>query len=176
MKFEWNLKCNTNSLFKNSLFTAMRMSVRWHDIRLSVLTRNIIKISLSLTSIWGSLFRLKSKSSHYKEGIILVWHVPELFVLGEASKTKEKTPYIASKNSKIKNVRCGFDGQLFPRVAKNKRTHLWRSSFFLNYRNGHTLKVRQSRDTLNKHYLEHFEKLARGVESPPPWGIGLNAP
>ena len=27
---------------------------------------------------------------------------------------------------------------------------------------GHTLKVRQSQDPLIKHYLEHFEKLARG--------------
>ena len=37
--------------------------------------------------------------------------------------------------------------------------------FFLNDRDGHTLKVRQSPDPLKKRYLEHFEKLARDPSS-----------
>ena len=34
-------------------------------------------------------------------------------------------------------------------------------------REGPILKVRQSQDTLKKHYLEHFEKLARRGGFPP---------
>ena len=43
-----------------------------------------------------------------------------------------------------------------PMITKNK----W-------HRDGRTLKVRQSRDPLNKRYLEHFEKLAKGCVIPP---------
>ena len=41
---------------------------------------------------------------------------------------------------------------------------------FKKDRDGGTLKVRQSRDPLNKRYLEHFEKLPRGCNPPPPRG------
>ena len=43
-----------------------------------------------------------------------------------------------------------------------------RSIFLKKDRDGHTLKVRQSREPLNKRFLEHFEKWARGCNLQPP--------
>ena len=53
--------------------------------------------------------------------------------------------------------------------GRQKLTEAPRNLYFLKkYRDGHILKTRQSQDPPNKCYLEHFDKLARGVDSPPP--------
>jgi hypothetical protein len=65
--------------------------------------------------------------------------------------------------SKIKNLRCDFGGQFFFEGCQKLKDPVI-----------HTLNIHTSQDTLNKRYLEYFQKLARGGGfHPPPWGIGL---
>jgi hypothetical protein len=60
--------------------------------------------------------------------------------------------------SKIKNIRLTLSDRC------QKLTEAPRMFFSSKDRDGHTFKVRQSWDPLNKHHLEHFEKLARGED------------